>query len=144
MPGRAGSCRRAARLSSLAVAAATVLAAGCGADTGPGPANLTPPAKATIVLGDDGYRPERLTVPAGTRVTWVNGSETDNTVETEGVGFFEYDRRAMARRGQFDLHILSGAEAESIVFDRPGVYWYGSSLDEQMVGRLTVTSEEDR
>ena len=114
-----------------------LLGGGCG-DAGEGPANVEPPPKVTVVLGPKAYRPAQIEIRPGTRVTWVNGSREQNTVETRDVGFVEHDREAMAARGQFDLHILSTGEAESIVFGRPGVYRYTSSLDSDMRGVVRV------
>lgn len=135
--------RRRAFGAHAAVAVVAVTIAGCGGAPR-GPANEVPPPKVTVVLGAREYRPARIEVPAGTRVTWVNASKEQNTVETADVGFFEYDREAMARRGTFDLHILSSGEAESLVLERPGTYRYTSSLDSEMVGVVRVTPRERR
>lgn len=132
--GRAGA--RPPRLV-LGCALGLVLAApGCGDDASPVDAEPTP--KATIVIRDGAYRPDALRIEAGTRVTWVNASNASHTAETPDAGFYEVDRRKLARRGLFDIHTLKSGEAESVLFELPGKYGYGSSYDPQMWGTIEV------
>lgn len=137
---REAAIRHARNLVATAVGliAASALAGGCASD-GPRPASAEPPPKRTVVIRGDAYRPEVLRVPAGTRVTWVNTDPSADTVETHGVGFFEFDRTRLERQGKFDLHVLNRGEAESVVFRRPGRYDYSSSLDVHMRGTVIVT-----
>lgn len=129
--------RRAARAACASAAVAlAAIAIGCGSNSGL--ANIEPTGKATVVLGDGHYTPARVTIEAGERITFFNGSTTANTAETYGVGFFELDREDLARRGQFDVHTVQPGEAESVQLDRPGVYRYGSSLDGGMRGVIEV------
>lgn len=127
------------------MAAATVLAAlaaaGCGADPGAGQ-RAEPTPKATVVMDDGAYRPSRVTIPVGGRVTWVNGGSEAHTAETDGVGFFEYDRAKLDRRNRFDIHTLQPGEAESVEFDTPGTYRFHSSFDEGMRGSVEVVAAD--
>lgn len=124
--------RRVACLAAVALAGV-----GCGEAAGPHSEQPTP--KRTVVMEDDAYHPETVRIPVGTRVTWVNRNEPVVTVETAGVAFFEYDREKLDRQNRFDLHSFDVGEAESVLFDTPGRYVYGSSFDSSMVGTVIVT-----
>jgi plastocyanin len=119
-------------------------ATGCGGgSTADSPANVQASPKATVVLTDGAYRPARVRVEAGSRVTFVNRSTSPNTAETDGVGFFEYDRRKLDRQNRFDLHIFQPGEAESVELDTPGTYRFHSSLDSEMKGVIEVVERAD-
>jgi plastocyanin len=119
---------------AAAFAAAALAIASCGSD---GP-QTSPQAKATIVLGEDAYRPSHVRVMAGERITFVNAGLSLNTAETGNAPSFVYDRDALHRRGRFDTHVLDAGEAETIRLDRPGTYEFHSSLDRAMVGTVEV------
>jgi plastocyanin len=126
------------RLTAATVAAlALTPLSGCGGDTA-SPADAEPTPKATVVFADDAYVPATVRVAPGSRVTFFNGSATANTAETDGVGFFEFDREKLDRQNLFDIHTLQPGEAESVELDTPGTYRYGSSLDDEMKGVIEV------
>jgi len=102
------------------------------------PADAQPSPKATVLFTDDGYQPATIRVPAGSRITFFNRSGSANTAETDGVGFFEFDREKLDRQNLFDIHTLQPGEAESIELDTPGTYRYHSSLDSEMKGTIEV------
>jgi plastocyanin len=110
---------------------------GCGGD-GDGTFDAEYSLKATVVLKDDAYHPPVVRIPVGSRVTWVNRDSNGHTVETAGVGFFEFDRGKLDRQNRFDLHTLQNGEAESEEFDTPGTYRYSSSFDPEMRGVVEV------
>jgi plastocyanin len=114
---------------------------GCG-DDGDGAANAQPTPKATVVMTEDGYQPKRVRVEVGSRVTWVNRDAAAVTAQTDGVGFFDYNRTAHDRRNVFDLHTLQVGEAESVEFDTPGTYKYYSSFNTAMRGVIEVVPKE--
>lgn len=121
-----------------------VLAAGCAGDGSPAEGVAKPAPKRTIVLENSTYHPPVVRVRAGSRVTWINGGDTPHTAETDGVGFFDYDRTEHRAQGLFDLHTLQPGEAESVLFTRPGRYDYHSSLDTTMTGTVIVTGRRSR
>lgn len=127
----------------LAVACLGLLALtapGCGGDEASA-VDAEPTRKVTIVIKDGRYDPQGIQIDAGTRVTWVNASKRPETAETPGAGFYELDRRKLAERKKFDIHTLQPGEAESLVFDRPGKYVYGSSYT-RMWGLIKVVESE--
>lgn len=141
MEGAPRSVRSATAVVRRAACAAAVSVAviGCGETSGPHSEQPTP--KRTVVMEDDAYHPETVRIPVGTRVTWVNRNEPVVTVETAGVAFFEYDREKLDRENKFDLHSFGTGEADSVLFDTPGRYPYGSSFDSSMTGTVIVTRE---
>lgn len=130
---RGSGCRT---IVGTAVAAAAL--SGCGGADSDSPANVRASPKATVVLTGGAYRPDRVRISVGERVTFVNGSERANTAETDDVGFFELDREDLDRRNEFDVHTLQSGEAESVEFDTAGTYRFHSSLNERMKGTVEV------
>ncbi len=125
-----------------ALACAVLLAPGCGGDDSSAVQDDASP-KATIVMTDSTYRPAEVRIEVGGRVTWVNGSQTANTAETDGAGFFATDRRDLDERNVFDLHTLQPGEADSVEFDTPGRYRFHSSLNDRMRGVVEVVDTEE-
>jgi plastocyanin len=128
---------------AIAVVALLALAALSGCAGQESPADATPSPKITVVLENGAYRPGHVRVEAGSRVTFVSASQTPNTAETDGVGFFEYDREKLDRQNRFDVHTLQRGEAESVELDTPGIYRYHSSLDSEMKGVIEVVEPSD-
>jgi len=84
-----------------------------------------------VEANDDFFSPEKFTVTAGTRVTWVNVGKKKHTV-TYGT--------------TFDVDLKPG-ESFSYTFDQPGTYQYycvthSESDHEGMVGTITVTAKK--
>jgi plastocyanin len=125
----------------VCLGALAVAAPGCGGDDA-GAVDAKPTPKVTVVMKNGDYYPDNLKIGQGTRVTWVNASKRAHTAETPNAGFYEVDRRKLARRGLFDIHTLQPGEAESLVFDRLGKYGYGSSYDPGMWGQIEVVEKE--
>lgn len=113
---------------------------GCGHSSFGGDGDPRTTAKALVVLGSDDYRPPRVRIDVGSRVTFFNDSPVANTAETKGVGFFDVDRDQQDRDNEFDVHTLQPGEAESVEFDTPGTYRYHSSFDFAMRGVVEVVS----
>jgi plastocyanin len=114
---------------------------GCGGDD-VAAVDAKPSRKVTIVMKDGAYRPDKVRVEAGTRITWVNASQQPATAETPGAGFYEVDRQELAKRRLFDTHTLQPGEAESHVLNRPGEYDYGNSFNTKMWGEIEVVESE--
>jgi plastocyanin len=129
------------RLAVL-VAVPVVALCGCGSDAGDLPANAEPSPKVTVAMVDGAYVPPKVRIAVGTRVTFVNRVPQANTAETDGVGFFEFDRNLLDRENLFDIHTVQQGEAESVEFDTPGFYRYKSSVDSTMTGVIEVVQAQ--
>jgi plastocyanin len=78
----------------------------------------------TVEMRDFEFFSAKLTVNAGTEVTWVN---RDNV-----------PHNAVAGDGAFDTGNLDGGESGSVVLDRPGTYAYVCTYHPGMEATLTV------
>lgn len=70
------------------------------------------------------YGPKDLTVPVGTKVTWVNDDEIPHTVAETHKAF---------RSGALDT-----GDSYSWVFNAPGEFEYFCALHPQMIGKIVV------
>ena len=97
------------RLLLPAVAAAALLAAGCG-----GSGESSEPVATTEVQMVKSYRfdPKVIEIEAGDTVTWTNEDNFTHTVEVEG---------------REDLEVEQGESVE-VTFDEPGTYDYVCTL----------------
>ena len=77
-----------------------------------------------IEMGDDVFRPALVTVPAGTRVTWVNKGHKAHTV--------------VSNDKLFDSGLVNIDAEFSHTFTAPGVYSYHCAPHAKMVGRVVV------
>lgn len=71
------------------------------------------------------YGPKDMTVPVGTKVTWVNDDEIPHTVA---------ETHKVFRSGALDT-----GDSYSWVFNTPGEYEYFCALHPQMIGKIVVT-----
>jgi plastocyanin len=78
------------------------------------------------------YRPDRVEVTAGTRVTWTNQDEIGHTV-TAGTP----DRPDAA----FDLRLDGRGATAAVAFDRPGVFPYFCARHPSMRGEIHVNRD---
>jgi plastocyanin len=77
-----------------------------------------------IEMGDDVFRPALLTVPAGTKVTWVNKGHKAHTV--------------VSNDKLFDSGLVNIDGEFSHTFTAPGVYLYHCAPHAKMVGQIVV------
>lgn len=108
-------------------------AAGCGPAT---PATAPTNARSAVamakqgtievVIADFGFKPAELTVPAGTRVTWVNRDDDPHTVTSSD------------RPQHFDSGALDTGERFDHVFAAPGSYAYFCTAHPKMTARIIV------
>jgi plastocyanin len=77
-----------------------------------------------VDIKDFTYGPSKLTVPAGTRVTWTNHDEEPHTITSA--------------TGTFTSTGLSHEETFSQTFTRPGTYAYFCALHPQMKATVIV------
>ena len=70
------------------------------------------------------FSPERLTVKAGTTVTWINHDDIPHTVA--------------AKDRAFKSKVMDTDESFSFTFSTPGEYFYFCSLHPHMTGTIVV------
>jgi plastocyanin len=123
---------RTRRLALAAVLAVIPVAAvGCGGSTSTG-AGSGPAATAAassghrVVISDFAFHPSTLTVPAGTKVTFVN---QDSTVHTA------------TDSGSFDSGNLKQGQSYTYTFTKPGTYDYICGIHQYMHGTVVVTTK---
>ena len=107
-------------LRPLPFIAALAVAAACAA----APAAADAPAPVTVEIRDMKYAPDTLTIPAGTRVTWVNRDQMPHTVTARG--------RAFASAA------LDTGDSYSYTFKTPGEFTYFCTIHPFMVARVVV------
>ena len=110
----ASNIRAATALAVAIVAVATVF-----------PAASAQAADAEVQIDQFTFAPQRLTVKAGTTVTWINDDDIPHTiVETQG---------------KFYSPALDTEDKYAFVFDVPGTYDYFCGLHPHMKGKVVVT-----
>jgi plastocyanin len=77
-----------------------------------------------IEMDDDIFQPAQLTVPVGTKVTWVNKGKKAHTV--------------VSNDKLFDSGLVNVGGDFSYAFTTPGTYSYHCSPHPKMVGRIVV------
>ena len=111
-------------LASLAVIAATLATTAC--TQAPAQAQVPAAAQAAErVIEIKNYMFMEVTVPAGTKVTWINRDEVPHTV--------------IERNKLFHSAALDTDDKFSYVFNTPGTYDYFCSLHPYMVAKVIVT-----
>jgi plastocyanin len=85
---------------------------------------VTDQAQVTVEMRGFEFFPAKLTVNAGTELTWVN---RDNV-----------PHNAIADGGAFATGNVNGGKSESVVLDRPGTYRYVCTFHPGMEATLTV------
>lgn len=91
------------------------------------PGDVAAGSTVTVEIYDFGFSPERIEMPAGTTVTWVNTGAVDHTT----VAF---------RRSHkiWDSNIMHPGARFTFTFDQPGTYDYVCGLHPDMKGRIEV------
>jgi plastocyanin len=79
-----------------------------------------------IAIDNFSYSPAKLTVKAGTKVTWLNRDDVPHTVTSK------------ARPRILDSGTLDTDGRYSHVFDKPGTYEYFCALHPHMIGQIVV------
>jgi plastocyanin len=91
--------------------------------------NLSAPARAadaTVTIDNFTFEPQRLTVTAGTTVTWANQDDIPHTVASD--------------TKLFKSKALDTDDKFSFTFATPGVYDYFCSMHPHMTGEIVVES----
>jgi plastocyanin len=79
-----------------------------------------------LYLGDGAFFPSEITVPVYTRVSWVNGGRSTNTVTAPGI---------------WDSGPIKPGDRWTAIFAVPGTFDYVSTMDPNKRGRITVTAQ---
>jgi plastocyanin len=77
-----------------------------------------------IEMGDDVFSPALLTVPVGTKVTWVNKGHKAHTV--------------VSNDKLFDSGLVNIGGEFSHTFDAPGTYSYHCAPHAKMIGQIVI------
>jgi amicyanin len=106
-----------------------IIAAGLGAATAPLVAAIVLPVSAQDAPGAVGidnftFNPQKMTVKAGTSVTWTNKDDIPHAIA--------------AVSKQFKSKALDTGDAYSFAFTTPGTYEYFCSLHPHMTGTIVV------
>lgn len=81
-----------------------------------------------VRMVDYAFSPQRITVAAGTKVTFTNGGSTlHNAAGAEG--------------GGWDTGLLEAGQVASVTFNQPGTYSYICTPHPYMIGQIIVTGE---
>lgn len=93
----------------------------------------SPPITETefITLTKDGFDPSVLTIKAGTKVTWLNQSGADATVNSS-------PHPLHTDYSPLNLGSFANNESVSLVFDKPGTYKYHDHLNPTRFGQIVV------
>jgi plastocyanin len=125
------------RLALAALVALALLLAGCGSSsnammaaapasaTAPAAATAAHPAHVTVAITNFAFKPAKLTVAAGTRVTFVNHDSTAHT--------------ATADHGGFGTGTINPRHSDTVRLTKPGRYPYHCLFHAFMTGAITVT-----
>jgi plastocyanin len=101
-----------------------------------------PPATAKVAIRSFGFTPQRITVMAGTEVTWINGDGILHTVTTgtpgeQGVPGVSEDT-APTPDGLLDRKLDGKGTAVSFRFTERGRYAYYCAIHAGMTGTVVV------
>jgi len=80
--------------------------------------------KYQVTIDNFSFGPAELTVPKGTKVTWVNKDDVPHTV--------------VSTEGKFKSQALDTDEEFSFVFSDPGTFEYYCSLHPKMTAKVVV------
>ena len=79
-----------------------------------------------VVIDNFTFNPPTLTVPAGTKVTWVNRDDVPHTATST------------TKPRSFDSGTLDTDQQFAHVFTKPGTYDYFCAVHPKMIGRIVV------
>ena len=89
------------------------------------------------------FQPDRLTVKAGTTVTWVEDEPITHTVTSGAVTGVDPSsglRSGQTSDGRFDQRLATKGSTFSYRFDEPGTYSYFCSIHQGMNASVVVTA----
>jgi plastocyanin len=80
--------------------------------------------EATIEIEDFAFAPPNVSVPLGTRITWLNRDAALHDATDDG--------------GAWQTERLGNGDSDSVTFDTPGTFDYHCSIHPYMKARITV------
>ena len=80
----------------------------------------------TVTLIDYSFTPNRITVPAGTKVIFTNTGK-------------QFHNAASSEDGGWDTGMLGSGKSSAVTFNRPGTYSYACLPHSFMIGQIIVT-----
>jgi plastocyanin len=116
-------------LTAVAIAVGAVLIVVLSKDASDDPATASPAsqtaasAAATVDIADFTFKPETLTVKAGTKVTWINHDVAPHTATASG---------------GFDTGTLKKGDRKTITLSKAGTYAYVCQFHPFMKATVTV------
>lgn len=114
-----------------ALAAVSLVLAGCGGDDATEDADDVEPATdgagAEVEVVDFTFSPDTVTVPAGSSLTFTNSDGTTHT--------------ATALDGDFDTGDIAGGSTASVTLDEAGEIDYRCEIHQSMTGTVVVSDE---
>jgi len=139
--GNVNGSRVKAGASMLAAVVLAIALSACGSDakeqsSGDGASTN---GGSTVTLELIAFKPDSLTVAAGTTVSWKNADRADHTVTS---GSVDQQAGSVTTRtdGRFDSGTLAGGGQFTFTFATPGTYSYFCKLHPAtMRGQVTVT-----
>jgi plastocyanin len=130
---------RTRNLLASALVGIALVASACGGGDSGGSAAPAAGGGTTVAMKLIAFSPERLTVPAGTAVTWKNDDATEHTV-TSGKVNQASAGVTTAVDGMFESGSMKQNATFSFTFTTPGTYSYFCKLHPAtMRGEITVT-----
>jgi plastocyanin len=132
--------RRRSHILAPAVASLALVASACGGggDDGPAAPAAAADGSQTVALKLIAFNPERLSVAAGTTVTWKNEDASEHTV-TSGTVSQSAGGVTTAVDKQFESGSLKQNAVFSFTFTAPGTYSYFCQIHPAtMRGEITV------
>ncbi len=85
----------------------------------------------TVTLTQDGFSPATLTIKVGTKVTWINKSGGDATVNSN-------PHPAHTNYTPLNLGGFSNGGTLSLTFNKAGTYGYHNHLSASQIGTIVV------
>ena len=87
----------------------------------------TPPATGVeIIIEGYAFKPNSISIKAGTMVTWRNMDSVDHTASSD-------------LPGQFSVFVAGSGGTSHLIFDTPGIYPYHCEPHPEMRASITVT-----
>lgn len=95
------------------------------------PTNEVTKEQNVITLTQDGFSPSTLTVKAGTKVSWINKSGSQATVNS-------IPHPVHTNYSPLNLGSFSDGSTLSLILDKPGTYGYHNHLNPNQSGTVIV------
>jgi plastocyanin len=89
------------------------------------------PKEITVILDKGGFRPNVVTVKAGTAVRWLNESGDKQTVNSD-----DYPTNQLHK--ELNFGIFNNGSSVVYIFKTPGAYGYHNQLNPKQSGKIIV------